>query len=461
MRFLFATLQYLESDFYGRVGAELARRGHDVVHLTYSRRAARVLRRRGREAHCLPELMREAGPVGSWREEETRIVARYGIGDLREVYRTDPSCREGPHRAGCVERTIRQFLAVERLFDRVRPELVVPEVGNESMRTVAHLVGMDRGATVLFLLYTMFDRPLRLYANTMDAPIVPHEELRPLSAEEDAELDDFVARYKKRDRPIREHRRAAVNPSRARAAVRHFAVRLLWDRDNVYLTPSAWVARDLRYKARELAVRRLYSEQPLDRPFVYFPLQVADDYKILRLRPHCADQEALIARLVAALPAGVQVVVKEHPMSIGRNSIRMLRRLAGDERIRVVDPYTSSLELVRRSIGVATVSSTVGLEALLYEKPVLTLGRPFYSGYGLTLDADGAEGIQERAAELLDFRPDPERTRRFLHAAMRRCYPGVPVLVDGSDENATLLAGTLDRAARGELGDRRFEPTAV
>jgi capsule polysaccharide export protein KpsC/LpsZ len=154
-------------------------------------------------------------------------------------------------------------------------------------------------------------------------------------------------------------------------------------------------------------------------------------------------------------------VVKEHPMSIGRNSVHMLRRLARDGRIRVVDPYTSSLELVRRSVAVATVSSTVGLEALLYQKPVLTLGRPFYSGYGVTLDADGVEGIEERAVELLDFRPDTERTRRFLHAAMRRCYPGAPVLVDGSDENAALLAGTLDRAARGDLGDRRFEPTAV
>src|SRR5918996_4598533 len=241
MRFLFATLQYLESDFYGCVGGELARRGHDVVHLAYSRRAAMVLRRRGHEAHCLPERMAEASPVRSWAEEEARIVSRYGIPDLHDVYRTDPSCREGPHRAGCVERTIRQFLAIERLFDRVRPELVVPEVGNESMRTISHLVGMDRGATVLFLLYTLFDRPLRLYANTLDAPIVPPEEPRPLSAEEEAELDDFVARYKKRDRPIREHRRAAVTSTRVIAAARHFAVRLLWDRDNVYLTPSAWV----------------------------------------------------------------------------------------------------------------------------------------------------------------------------------------------------------------------------
>lgn len=138
-------------------------------------------------------------------------------------------------------------------------------------------------------------------------------------------------------------------------------------------------------------------------------------------------------------------------MSIGRNSVRMLRRLARDGRIRVVDPYTSSLELVRRSAAVATISSTVGLEALLYEKPVLTLGHPFYSGYGVTIDLESFEEIPDRVHELMGFQPDRERTRRLLHAAMRRCYSGAPVLVDRSDENASRLAETLDRAARGEL----------
>jgi hypothetical protein len=47
MRFLFATLQKVESDFYGRVGAYLAERGHEVVHLTFSRRAAALLCRKG------------------------------------------------------------------------------------------------------------------------------------------------------------------------------------------------------------------------------------------------------------------------------------------------------------------------------------------------------------------------------------------------------------------------------
>jgi Capsule polysaccharide biosynthesis protein len=451
MRFLFATLQHLESDFYGRVGQQLERRGHEVSHLTYSRRAASVLRNRGLDAHCLPDLMRSVQLPRPWTELEADVVARYPITSLRDVYGTDPPFRRGDAAELCAERTVRQFAAMEALFERLGPEIVVPEVGNESIRTIAHLVGTARGATTLFLMYTLFDEPLRLYAGTMDAPIVPPDELRPLTDTEDAELDDFIARYKARNQPIRKYRTVPLGGDRIRAAARHFAVRAVWDRDNIYLTPASWLARDLRAKVRTRTARRLYSSGLPDGRFVYFPLQVTDDYKILRLRPHCVDQESLIKQVLRELPEDVELVIKEHPMWIGRTSPAMLRDLARHPRIRLVDPYTSSLELIQRSAGIATISSTVGLEALLYERSVLTLGQPFYSGYGVTLDADGADGIEALVTELLDFRPDRELVRRFLGAAKRHCYPGAPVLVDTSDDNADRLAGTLDRAARGEL----------
>jgi hypothetical protein len=450
MRFLFATLQHIESDFYGRVGSNLERRGHDVAHLTYSRRAAVALRHKGGEAYCLPDLMTEVDHAGAWSEEEARIVDRYPIASLRDVYWTDPPFRRGAGADRCAERTVAQFVAIESLFDHLGPEIVVPEVGNESIRTISHLVGTARGATTLFLMYTLFDDPLRLYAGTMDAPIVAPEELRPLSGDEEAALDDFMARYRRRNLPIREHRRVPLGGDRPRTAARHFAVKALWDRDNVYLTPASWLARDLRARRRLPAARRLYAGELPQRKFVYFPLQVADDYKILRLRPHCADQEAIVEQLAESLPRDVDLVVKEHPMSIGRNPLGMLRRIAAAANVHLVDPHTSTLELIERAVGVVTISSTVGLEALMFGKPVLTLGRPFYSGYGVTLDSDPV-GIGERTADLFSFTPDRERIRRLLHASMRRCYPGAPVLVDSSDDNAERLASTLDRAARGRL----------
>ena len=53
------------------------------------------------------------------------------------------------------------------------------------------------------------------------------------------------------------------------------------------------------------------------------------------------------------------------------------------------------------------ISSTVGLEALLYDKPVLTLGDPFYAGFGVTLDVGSFAEITERVPSCSASGPTP------------------------------------------------------
>src|SRR5439155_17872455 len=88
---------------------------------------------------------------------------------------------------------------------------------------------------------------------------------------------------------------------------------------------------------------------------------------------------------------------------------------------------------------------------------VMTLGRPFYSGYGVTVDIDSLRELREGIPRLLGFRPDRDLTFEFLHAGMRCCRPGRPVLVDDSDANALEVAGSLDDAAREAVSRSRVE----
>jgi hypothetical protein len=450
VRFLFTTLQHIESDFYGRVGQDLADRGHEVAHVTYSRRAAQVLEGRGFTAWCLPDEMAKIGAETDWEAEAQRIAEQYDTPTFRDIYRTDFVC-DGKSEAWCVERTVRHVMALERIFNHWDPQIVVPEVGNETIRRAAHLVGLRHGAPVLFLFYTIFPEPLRLYVDTMDAPIVAPDELHELSDSERASVEDFIALFISKDEPIREYRRPAPNFKRLRSFARHLAVRLVHDRDNEYLRPIHWTLGHVRETFRSLLARTQYREMRRDRPYVYFPLHVVDDYKLKCLIPHCMDQLSIVEQVARALPHGHDLVVKEHPMSIGRNRIRTLRDLRAMRNVRLVAPKTSSHDLIDGAEAVAVISSTVGLEALLHGKPVLTIGRPFYSGFGVTRDLDGPSGIREAVPRLLQDEPDRERILQFLHTARERCHPGAPVLVDRSDENALALAGSLENAAI-ELG---------
>jgi hypothetical protein len=453
MRFLFTTLQTYESEFYARVGTELEAHGHEVSHVTVSRASAQALGMRGIDAHCLADLGAAVGDPTDLDMEVRRLEHAYDMPHIRDVYRADWACKRQPEQ-WCVVRTVRIFRALERLFDDVRPDVLVPEVGNETIRVASHLIGLQRGIPVLFLLYTIFPHPLRLYVDTLHAPIAAAEEVRELTPDEREEVESFRQDFTTAAKPIREHRRVPIDRRRLNVFAGHLHRKATVDRDNEYLRPWRLLQTNASEWLRARAARPFYDRLDRSRAFVYFPLHVTDDYKITRIIPHCRDQVSLVEQVADALPVGYDLVLKEHPMSIGRNSITLLRRLRQRPNVRLVEPHASTHDLIRESTAVVVISSTVGLEALLYEKPVLTLGDPFYAGFGVTLDVDSFAEIATRVPELLRFRPDPERIRRFLHAAMRNCYPGRPVLVDRSDDNAVRLADSIEAAARAALETR-------
>ena len=447
MRFLITSLQTYESEFYGVVGRELERRGHQVAHVTVSRRSAQELRAKGIDARALADVV---GPPGDYEAEVRRIEGEYPIPHLRDIYRNDKACAGRPEE-WCVRRTVDHVRALERVFDEVEPDVALPEVGNETIRIAAHLVANRRGIPALFILHTIFPNPLRVYVDTLHTRIAPPEDLRELTPEEREEVARFRADFTGAATPIREFRRVPIEPRRARVFAGHLQRKLTDDRDNDYLRPWRLLHENVSEWLRARAARPFYDRVNPSRPFVYFPLHVTDDYKIQRLIPHTADQASLVEQVADALPQGYDVVIKEHPMSLGRNSLRLLHRLRKRPNVRLVSPYTSTHELIRRSVGVVVISSTVGLEALLYDKPVLTLGDPYYGGFGVTLDAQSLAEIRDRVPELLRFRPDPARIEQFLGLCLRSCYPGQPLLVDRSEENARVVADTLERAALATL----------
>src|SRR5438105_2586706 len=113
MRFLFVTIQSFESAFYGAVGDAVARSGHDVAHVTYSRRASKPLLSEGRRAESLLDRMRELPTGAEPRQLADALAARYSLPSIREAYRGDPACDGKPEEA-CVGRAVAHFQALEQ-----------------------------------------------------------------------------------------------------------------------------------------------------------------------------------------------------------------------------------------------------------------------------------------------------------------------------------------------------------
>lgn len=162
---------------------------------------------------------------------------------------------------------------------------------------------------------------------------------------------------------------------------------------------SGWI-----WKAVFAGRRRKQAEQAIaastkladgsDARFFLFPLQLPGDYQIIRHSPGgdlFAIVEAVIASFARHAPADTRLLFKVHPIDNGLSRwperIRdVASKLRVGPRVFVADGGDTDA-LIKRSEGVVTVNSTVGLTALGFGRPVIALGSAIYDVEGLTSQA--------------------------------------------------------------------------
>lgn len=134
----------------------------------------------------------------------------------------------------------------------------------------------------------------------------------------------------------------------------------------------------------------------LPHPYVYVPLQLADDLNTLRFSAFASPEDFLRQLIPALRASGLNVVVKGHPMAEARphNLVMEMRALAfargfGDDV--VVLPRTlsaqASIHAAAQSVAVVSINSSVSFESILLGKPASVLGQAVFSPGGM-LDAD-------------------------------------------------------------------------
>ncbi|MGX1740428.1 capsular polysaccharide export protein, LipB/KpsS family [Bosea sp. NPDC055353] len=116
------------------------------------------------------------------------------------------------------------------------------------------------------------------------------------------------------------------------------------------------------------------------RPIVFIPQQVPTDANVVVNLGAYDDYEASLQAAIDSIPPDWRLLMKSHPKG-------GLRRLP---RIRMQDSFDATgiaiHDILERVAVVATMSSNVGLEALLYDLPVAVWGQPIYSRKGCTTE---------------------------------------------------------------------------
>ncbi len=124
---------------------------------------------------------------------------------------------------------------------------------------------------------------------------------------------------------------------------------------------------------------------PENSRIILVPGQVEDDASI-RLGTENISNNLQLLKHVRETNPDAYIIYKPHPdvetgLRIGIINTEQTQKFADE-----IAKHISAQSLLEQVDEVHTMTSTLGFEALCQEKKVVTYGRPFYAGWGLTLD---------------------------------------------------------------------------
>lgn len=151
--------------------------------------------------------------------------------------------------------------------------------------------------------------------------------------------------------------------------------------------------------------------------FVYLPLSYEPEISLYGYSPEFNNTQEMIALVSRALPADMMLVIKEQPFAYGMRSRKYYDYLRQMPNVILAHPSITSLEWVKASSLVATVTGTVGIEAVYFRKPVLVFGkdhlvRELPVARYVRFYSEVRKGIRD----LMKIEPHGEEFTRSIHA---------------------------------------------
>lgn len=209
-------------------------------------------------------------------------------------------------------------------------------------------------------------------------------------------------------------------------------------------TPRARVGRLVRGERDRRLYERLSSrELPTDN-FVSYFLHTQPEHNVDALAFEYMDQVALLRNIVACLPAGMRLVVKEHFTDGGRRSKLFYQELVSIPNTVLVHHGVDTSDVIRRSSVIVTLTGTVALEAICLGIPAIVLGHIYYRHFRGAYPAEDLNHLADLLSGRSPLTPATDEeaiaalAARFA-ASMPGDYPGPP----DDEVNADRLASAI------------------
>ena len=432
-----------EAALFAAVARRFRDEGHDILGLTLGERWGR----HWKDIYRVYPLDIDWSPVPDAGSELQRIEREYGDSFPGSFPIKDRFLADEP-RERQVTALIRTFQAVEKAFQTERPDVYF-STGVAYLYNLVTLAVCKKNGIPHYSVYVTRGAEPRCTVSTDnggDWSLVSEEYKRLLETgdytrqEYDEALEYFRNFRLKAEQPfyMKAARQAfSLNPVFVKEFMRRMRFWYVddWRRaEGDYLTQAPWwyAERDLKKIARAKLVLKRY-DRTFDRSdpkdeFYLFPLHLQPEASTLILAEWYVNQLETIKSIARTLPLGRLLYVKEHRSALGRHTLAFYKSLRAIHNVKLIAHDENTPDLIRRSCGVIVLSSTVGWEALLLNRPVYVFGEVFYNVVKGVTRIGGFEDLRRRLAEdkaAVSEIDNKHHLILFLVAMKRQSFEGI------------------------------------
>ena len=250
------------------------------------------------------------------------------------------------------------------------------------------------------------------------------------------DLESFLEKFRQEHSQPGYMKLAWKVPGVKQQFIKEFAQRLRnyylegWGRSTDYVTPHplwSMYSKGLRIilKSRWQRIFRPFELPREGEAFVFYPLHYEPEASTLVLGKYFVDQLAIVENIAKSIPITHRLYVKEHFSSIGRRPAGYYKLIKELPNVRLIGPEIDSHSLIQQSSLNIVITSTVGWESILYERPVIVLGDVFFNYSGLSYRVTDMTELPDRICRAMKNELiDREKLVRFIAAIFWGSYPG-------------------------------------
>ncbi len=159
--------------------------------------------------------------------------------------------------------------------------------------------------------------------------------------------------------------------------------------------------------------------------FFLYPIHFHPEASTSVLAKFFTNELSNIENISLSLPLGCTLLVKEHTSNIGRNDLGFYKHLKNNPSVKLVAPKVNSKKLISLCNAIITITSTMGFESLILNKPVFCFGKVFYNKLPGCIYINSFESLESSLQRFVKnpasdiYKPDPYYTVKYYSSITR------------------------------------------